>query len=116
MNKQTLCGGHCRYGGSAIAERRGRLDRVAFAIETTFVRPQMKSVYVSAAALALTAAVNLSPALAQGQKLSGGNTWPGMSQRLTPPSSAAVTSAGHYEYRYGYDRHARWRGHWIFIQ
>jgi hypothetical protein len=87
-----------------------------FEIETTFVRPQMKSVYVSAAALALTAAVNLSPALAQGQKLSGGNAWPGMSQRLTPSSSAAVTSAGHYEYRYGYDRHARWRGHWIFIQ
>jgi hypothetical protein len=75
----------------------------------------MKSVYVSAAAFALTAAVNLSPALAQGQKLSGGNTWPGMSQPLTT-SLAAVTSAGHYEYRYGYDRHARWRGHWIFVR
>jgi hypothetical protein len=35
---------------------------------------------------------------------------------LTTPSSAAVTSAGHYEYRYGYDKHARWRGHWIFIR
>jgi hypothetical protein len=69
----------------------------------------MKSVYVSGAAFALTAAVNLSPALAQG------NTWPGVSQPSTP-SSAAVTSAGHYEYRYGYDKHARWRGHWIFVQ
>jgi hypothetical protein len=75
----------------------------------------MKSVYVSAAAFALTAAVNLSPALAQGPKLSGGNTWPGVSQPSTP-SSAAITSAGHYEYRYGYDKHARWRGHWIFVQ
>jgi hypothetical protein len=66
----------------------------------------MKSVYVSAAAFALTAAVNLSPALAQGPR----------SQPLTTPSSAAVTSAGHYEYRYGYDRHAAWRGHWIFVR
>jgi hypothetical protein len=72
----------------------------------------MKSVYVSAAAIALTAAVNLSPALAQGPTAFGreGN------QPLMTPSSAAVTSAGHYEYRYGYDKHARWRGHWIFMR
>jgi hypothetical protein len=72
----------------------------------------MKSVYVSAAAIALTAAVNLSPVLAQGPTAFGreGN------QPLTTPSSAAVTSAGHYEYRYDYDKHARWRGHWIFIR
>jgi hypothetical protein len=75
----------------------------------------MKSVYVSAAAFALTAAVNLSPAPAQVPKLSGGSTWPGVSQPSTP-SSAAVTSAGHCEYRYGYDKHARWRGHWIFVR
>ena len=72
----------------------------------------MKSVYVSAAAFALTAAVNLSPALAQGPTAFGREG----SQPLTAPSSAAVTSAGHYEYRYGYDKHARWRGHWIFIR
>ena len=60
----------------------------------------MKSVYVGDAAFALTAAVNLSPALAEGQKLSGGNAWPGMSQPLTTSSSAAVTTAGHYQYRY----------------
>jgi len=72
----------------------------------------MKSVYVSAAAFALTAAVNLSPALAQGPKAFGGER----SQPLTTPSSADVTSTGHYEYRYSYDRHAAWRGHWIFIR
>ena len=72
----------------------------------------MKSVYVSAAAFALTAAVNLSPALAQGPTAF---TREG-SQPLATPSSAAVTSAGHYEYRYGYDRHAAWRGHWIFVR
>jgi hypothetical protein len=76
----------------------------------------MKSVYIGAAAFALTAAVNLSPALAEGQKLSGRNAWPGMSQPLTTSSSAAVTSAGYYQYRYGYDRHVRWRGHWIFVR
>ena len=75
----------------------------------------MKSVYVGAAAVALTAAVNLSQALAQGPKLSNGNSWPGMSQPLPTPSSAALTS-GHYEYRYGYDRRGIWRGHWIFVR
>ena len=101
--------------GTAAAqspEHRSRIDRLALAIETTFVRPAMKSVYVSAAAFALTAAVNLSPVLAQGPKALGGER----NQPLTTPSSAAVTSAGHYEYRYGYDKHARWRGHWIFVR
>ena len=109
---KILCGGHCRYGGSGGAEHRGRLDRVEFAIETTLVRPVMKSINVSAAALALTAAVSLSPALAQAPKAFAGER----SQPLTTPSSAAVKSAGHFEYRYGYDRHARWRGHWIFVR
>ena len=72
----------------------------------------MKSVYVSAAVFALTAAVTLSPALAQAQKVFAGER----TQPLTTPSSAAVTSSGHYEYRYGYDKHARWRGHWIFVR
>lgn len=76
----------------------------------------MKSVYVSAAAFALTAAVNLSPALALGPKVSGGNMWPGMSRHLTTPTSTAVAAPGHYEYQYGYDRHAAWRGHWVFVR
>ena len=72
----------------------------------------MKSVYVSAAVFALTAAVNLSPVLAQAPEAFGQER----SQPLTTSSSAAVTSAGHYEYRYSYDKHARWRGHWIFVR
>ena len=72
----------------------------------------MKPVYVSAAAIALAAAVNLSPALAQGPTAFGREG----GQPLTTPSPAAVTSAGHYEYQYGYDKHARWGGHWIFIR
>ena len=72
----------------------------------------MRSVYVSAATFALTVGISLSPALAQAPKAFGGER----SQILTTPSSAADTSAGHLEYEYGYDRHARWRGHWIFIQ
>jgi hypothetical protein len=53
----------------------------------------MKSVYVSAAAFALTAAVNLSPALAQGPKLSGGNTCPGVSQPSTPRVTMTISRA-----------------------
>jgi len=72
----------------------------------------MKSVYVSAAVFALTAAINLSPALVQAPEAFEQER----SQPLTASSWAAVTSAGHYEYRYGYDKHARWRGHWIFVR
>jgi hypothetical protein len=46
-NKQPYSGGHCGVRRSAVAEHRVRLDRLAFAIETTLVRPAMKSFYVS---------------------------------------------------------------------
>jgi hypothetical protein len=47
----------------------------------------MKTPLLAGATLALLAAVNLSPAMAQGSKLSGGDTWPGISQRVEPRAS-----------------------------
>ena len=76
----------------------------------------MKTLLFAGAALALLAAGNLSPAMAQGPKLSGGNTWPGISQSIDPGASTAVAATPHYELQYGYDKHARWRGHWILIR
>jgi len=76
----------------------------------------MKSLLLAGSTLVLLAAVSLSPSMAQGPKLSGGNTWPGISQPIGPGASTAVAATPHYELQYGYDKHARWRGHWVLIR
>jgi hypothetical protein len=76
----------------------------------------MKTLLLAGTTLALLAAVNLSPAMAQGSKLSGGNTWPGISQRADPGVSITAAATPHYEFQYGYDKHARWRGHWVLVR
>ena len=76
----------------------------------------MKTLLFAGAALALLAAVYLSPAMAQGPKLSGGNTWPDISQRVDPDASTAVAATPRYELQYGYDKHGRWRGHWALVR
>lgn len=76
----------------------------------------MKSLLLAGSTVVLLAAVNLSPSMAQGTKLSGGNTRPGISQPIDPGGSTAVAATPHYELQYGYDKHARWRGHWVLIR
>jgi hypothetical protein len=76
----------------------------------------MKALLLAGAALAWLTAASFSPAMAQGPKLSGGNTWAGISQRVDPSSANAVTTSPHWEYRYGYDKHAAWRGHWVLVR
>jgi hypothetical protein len=50
------------------------------------------------------------------QKHPGGNTWAGISQRIDTSSEDAATTTPHYEYQYGYDKHAAWRGHWVLVR
>jgi hypothetical protein len=76
----------------------------------------VKTLLLAATTLALVAAVNLTPATAQGTKPSGGNTWPGISQRVDTSAPSAATTTPHYEYQYGYDHHAAWRGHWVLVR
>jgi len=76
----------------------------------------LKALWCGATALTLVAAVSLSPAMAQGPKPSGGNAWPGISQRVVPSSPSAATTNAHYEWRSGYDHHAKWRGHWVLVE
>jgi hypothetical protein len=76
----------------------------------------MKTLLLAGATVALQIAVNFAPAMAQGPKLSGGNTWAGISQRVNTSSASAATTTAHYEYRYGYDKHAAWRGHWVLVR
>ena len=76
----------------------------------------MKTLLLAGTTLALLAAVNFSPAMAQGSKLSGGNTWPGISQRADPGVSTTAAATPRYELQYGYDKHGRWRGHWVLVR
>ena len=78
----------------------------------------MKTLLLAGAGLALLAMaiVSLSPAMAQGPQLSGGSSWAGIPQRLDPNASTGVAAAPRYELQYGYDKHARWRGHWVLVR
>ena len=76
----------------------------------------MKTLSVASAALVLAVAASLAPGIAQEPKLPDNNVWPGISQRVGSGLPDAVTTTSHYEYQYGYDHHARWRGHWVLVR
>ena len=76
----------------------------------------MKTLSVASAALVVAVAASLAPAIAQEPKLPDDNVWPGISQRVDSGLPNAVTTTSHYEYQYGYDHHARWRGHWVLVR
>lgn len=76
----------------------------------------MKTLLLTAATAALLTTVNFAPAMALGPKLSGGNTWPGISERVDPGSANAAAATPHWEHWYGYDKHAAWRGHWVLVR
>ena len=52
----------------------------------------MKASWCRAAIVAFVFTVSLSPAMALGPKLSGGNTWPGISQRVDHGTSTIAAS------------------------
>jgi hypothetical protein len=68
---------------------------------------EMKTLLLAGATLALLTAANLSPAMAQAQTHSGGN------------SASADKMAPHYEYqyqyRYRYGHNAHWEGQWVLV-
>ena len=76
----------------------------------------MKALLLAGASLAFLTDVNFSPAMAQGPKFSSGNTWAGIPQRVDTSSANAATTTPHYEYQYGYDKHAAWRGHCVLVR
>ena len=95
---------------------RSRVDRLESALTSIQRRSEMKALWCGSTALGLVAAVSLSPAMAPRPKPSGGNTWPGISQRVVPSSLSAATTNTHYEWRSGYDHYGIWRGHWVLVQ
>ena len=63
----------------------------------------MKTLLLVGATLALLTAVSLSPAMAQAQTHSGGN------------SASADKMAPHYEYHYHYGHNGHWEGQWVLV-
>jgi hypothetical protein len=76
----------------------------------------MKTLLLTGAAVALLTSVSSSPAIAQGPKVAGGNTWAGIPQDVQTRSANAPTAAGHYEYQYGYVKGGDWRGRWVLVR
>jgi hypothetical protein len=128
-----------------IKLRMGSLSRVWFDPRHPDGRSEMKALRCSATTLAVAAAISLSPAMAQGPKLSSGNAWTGISLPVyhdpVPAHSANPSFQGprpqgtnqrgflhlpfdpeaakikpHYEWQYHYGgRHAYWEGHWVLV-
>jgi hypothetical protein len=128
-----------------IKLRMGSLSRVWFDPRHPVGRSEMKALRCSATTLAVAAAISLSPAMAQGPKLSSGNAWTGISLPVyhdpVPAHSANPSFQGprpqgtsqrgfldlpfdpeaakikpHYEWQYHYaGRHAYWEGHWGLV-
>jgi hypothetical protein len=75
----------------------------------------VKPLLLAVTTLSVVAALNLSPAMAQEPKPSGGNGWAGI---RPPAASGSLTGMRppHYEFQYGYDKHAAWRGHWVLLR
>ena len=74
----------------------------------------MKKLALSATPLALVALTSLSPALADGPRASGGNTWHGISQ---PAETNPVAASPRYELQYHYaGHHPRWVGQWVLVR
>ena len=58
----------------------------------------MKTLLLAGATVALLTAINFASAMAQGPKLSGGNTRAGISQLVATNSANSATTTAHYEY------------------
>lgn len=69
----------------------------------------MKRLLLATAAVALASAANLSPAAAEGPKVSGNHAIPA-------PVQEAARGAPHYEWQYGYvGRRAHYQAHWVLV-
>jgi hypothetical protein len=105
----------CRAGRASGAhlwspDRRSRADQLEATLTFIQRRSEMKALWCGATALTLVAAVSLSSAMAQGPKPSGGNTWPGISQRVVPSSSTAEEcGSGRLWVSPGYASRGKWR-------
>jgi hypothetical protein len=75
----------------------------------------MKPVFLRTAALILLTALSHAPASAENAKPAC-TTSSANPECPATTSSAGAPAAPHWEYRYGYDRRAAWRGHWVLVR
>jgi len=73
----------------------------------------MNKLYATGAALALTAALSMSPAMAEGPRASGGGYAPNATEATVPPQQRAP----HWEWQHSYvGHHPRYDGHWVLVR
>jgi hypothetical protein len=75
----------------------------------------MKSLCFTTPAVALAAALSVAPATAQNLAPCGSASSV-VGEAATPSSANKASTAPHWEYQYGYDKHAAWRGHWVLVR
>ncbi|MBV8121938.1 MAG: hypothetical protein JO081_18600 [Alphaproteobacteria bacterium] len=75
----------------------------------------MKSLGLITPTVALAAALSVAPATAQNLAPCG-SARSVVGASATPSSANNASTAPHWEYQYGYDKHAAWRGHWVLVR
>ena len=85
------------------------------ALNPNAMRSAMRSIFFGTVAIALATAPSFASGAAQGPKPSRSTSWAG-TDRPVISSAADLSTARHWEYRYGYDKHAAWRGHWVPVR
>jgi len=75
----------------------------------------MKTLLLAGATLALLIAVTSLPQRHRSRSFPAGTLGRHL-QSVDTSSANAATTAAHYEYQYGYDKHAAWRGHWVLVR
>jgi heme/copper-type cytochrome/quinol oxidase subunit 1 len=111
VNLPTAIGGR-----RCSPDRRSRVDRLELILASTLVRSEMKTLLLTATALAVVCTVGLSPAMA--------NRFGPFDTRLTDDSDAlgqnglsaatTTTDGRHYEWQYHYGH--EWEGHWVPVK
>ena len=77
----------------------------------------MKTLLITAAAIAFVAAANLVPAVAEELPARDAHAWQDMPQAETGQTPAAAAATPHYEWQYHYaHRHPRYEGHWVLVR
>jgi len=90
------------------------VDRLEQASLVNTMEVCMNALWRSAATLSVVSAISLSPAMAQGPRLSDS----GAAGFVNMPADPAVAKISpHYEWEYHYaGRHAHWEGHWVLVK
>ena len=77
----------------------------------------MKTFLIAAATVGIFGSAMFAPAFANGPRASGGNTWPGMSERVDTPTTMPPNDGRRWTWQSAhYERGEMVGGRWVVIQ